>query len=585
MKFSRWVIVCLAVLGFVAPLKFGTPVIHQSELLPPADVYQWIFFSWPNQLLYIFVFGALVWWVLDAERLAPRVDWLFVLPMIFLATQALAAPKSIHWQATADTLTHFAACVLLFYVGAWYVRDGAAAGWILCGLVLATIWICAQAVDQRYGFLLGGFEETRQFAAVYFERSTLPRDFLARMTSNRVFAGFGGYPNALAGYLALVFVPVLAWVWVRARGWTRSVKWLAMLFFGGLMLWCVWLTRSRGGQLALAAAVVTALWCLLRERPAKFWFALGLLLVVGLAVVASGRGVESFRARVDYWRGAVAIARDHPWIGTGPGTFGSIYPKYKTAKTEEAQLAHNAYLQMWSDSGVGGFVAFALLWIVAVRDACRLVQQRGGDAAALAVCSAIMAWTIHGVVDFDLFVPGLAVPAFMFLGMLQGLKELPQLKPVTPRGRAKWAVAVACAAVAGSLVWVQSQSLAANIAYQNARTFRNLGEATHAVRLAPNNSRYQSFAGDVALHTGQVQAAIEFYRASVHHDPYRASYHWRLARALAMAHGLNGETLAQFREAVALNPTNARYREELAHGEESVRQSPGGLLESQSTKD
>jgi hypothetical protein len=38
------------------------------------------------------------------------------------------------------------------------------------------------------------------------------------MTSNRVFGPFV-YPNALAGFLVVAFAPVLAWIWVRARGW------------------------------------------------------------------------------------------------------------------------------------------------------------------------------------------------------------------------------------------------------------------------------------------------------------------------------------------------------------------------------
>jgi hypothetical protein len=58
------------------------------------------------------------------------------------------------------------------------------------------------------------------------------RDFLARMTSNRVFGPFV-YPNALAGFLVVAFAPVLAWIWVRARGWDARVKWLALVFAGG----------------------------------------------------------------------------------------------------------------------------------------------------------------------------------------------------------------------------------------------------------------------------------------------------------------------------------------------------------------
>src|SRR5438094_4988257 len=103
-SYSRLVIVCLAGFAFFAPLKFGTPVISQSALVPPGDFVEWVFFAWPNQLATLVAFGALMWLVLDAERLAARVDLLFVLPLIFLAAQAIAAPASVAPQTTADTL-------------------------------------------------------------------------------------------------------------------------------------------------------------------------------------------------------------------------------------------------------------------------------------------------------------------------------------------------------------------------------------------------------------------------------------------------------------------------------------------------
>ena len=113
----------------------------------------------------------------------------------------------------------------------------------------------------------------------------------------------------------------------------------------------------------------------------------------------------------------MAIARDHFWLGTGPGTFGSIYPKYKTAQTEEAQLVHNNFLEMWSDSGLPAFIVFAALWLLAIKDGFRLAGQRRGDVGAVAVCAALTGWVVHGLVDFDLYVPGVAIPAFLLLGI------------------------------------------------------------------------------------------------------------------------------------------------------------------------
>ena len=192
------------------------------------------------------------------------------------------------------------------------------------------------------------------------------------------------------------------------------------------------------------------------------------VVLAGVLLVSKSRGPESLQARLDYWRGAEAIARDHLWLGTGPGTFGSIYPKYKTALSEEAQLAHNSFLEMWSDSGVIAFVVFALMWLVALKDGWKLVRHRPGDAAATAVYAATTGWVVHGLVDFDLYVPGVAMPAFLLLGTLQGLKELPKVSPVVPRGQTKWPVGLLCATVVAAVVWMQGRDLLA--AFVHART-------------------------------------------------------------------------------------------------------------------
>ena len=111
--------------------------------------------------------------------------------------------------------------------------------------------------------------------------------------------------------------------------------------------------RLLAGQWAMALAGLVA------ASRRVWWALLAVAVLAGVFVTAQHGGLirhgwASAAARGDYWRGAVAIARDHPLFGTGPGTFGSIYPKYKTATTEEAQLVHNSYLQMASDSGAAG---------------------------------------------------------------------------------------------------------------------------------------------------------------------------------------------------------------------------------------
>jgi O-antigen ligase len=584
--FGRWVVFCLAGLAFFAPLKFGTPVTAQSALVPPNAIEEWIFFAWPQQLATIFAFGALLWLVLDGERLTARVDLLFVLPLCFLVTQIAAAVPSIAPQTTADTLMSFAINTLLFYAAAWYVRDGAAAARIFGALGLATMLVLVIALEQRYG----GLQQTREFAALNVDAAHAPPDLLLKLTSNRVFAWFTS-PNSLAGFLVLAFAPTLAWIWVRGRSWVGWMKWLTLVLVGGLMAYVLKLTGSFGGVVAFMAMGAAGIWRLpiSTQRRVTVFGAAVVALVIAQQAGLIRFSIESAGARRDYWRGAVQIARDHPWLGTGPGTFGSIYPKYKTASTEEAQLVHNNFLQMWSDSGMVAFLVFSLLWLVALRDALELARQRTGDAAAIAICAALAGWTVHSLMDFDLYVPGVAMPAFLLLGMLQGLKDLPQVRSVTPREQSRLAVGTVCVAAVAGVLWMEGRSLMAGFAHGRARELerRNpaaaLAATERSIELAPRNAHYYAAAGDLAVNLGRFEKATQHYRAAIGCDPNRASYHWRLARALATAGKHDDQVLEQLRLAHALNPTKQLYREDLDRLEESVRQSAPALLESAPT--
>jgi O-antigen ligase len=593
-RLKNWFVFGLAAVAFLVPLKFGTPVIIQAAAPLPEDSFEWLHFSWPNELIVIFIFASFIWLVLDRDRMLARVDLLFTLPLFFLLTQALAVPGTICPQATIDTLMLFAAGVLLFYVGAWYVRDGAATAQIFGGLALATLFVCMLAMRQHFG----GLADTRTYAALYVDETHAPKDFLLRMTSNRVFGSLV-YPNALAGFLVVAFAPTLVWIWVRARSWDARVKWITLVFAGGVMLFCLVLTGSRGGFVAFGVMALTVFACWFSKEEQRTLFWLGGIMTTLVLVFLLGQhagllhfGTKSLESRVDYWRGAIAIIRDHPWVGTGPGTFGSIYPKYKTALSEEAQVVHNNFLQMWSDSGVLAFIAYALLWVVAVRDAFRLARQRAGDAAAMAVCGALAGWTVHGLVDFDLYSPGVALPAFILLGIVQGLKELPRTDSVTSsRRRENWLVGAICAFVLVAVLWTEGRALAANSLHGRARELaavdplEALNTAEQAADLAPWNSRLRSNVGDIAFLAGRPEEAIAAYRKAANDDPYRASGWWRLAEAKRAAHQMDAEVLVLLHKAHELSPMNQRYSQALAAAEESVRQSPPALLESVPAKE
>jgi hypothetical protein len=153
-----------------------------------------------------------------------------------------------------------------------------------------------------------------------------------------------------------------------------------------------------------------------------------------------------------------ALSRIIPWIGTGPGTFGSIYPMYKTASDRGSRGRPQ---QLPAD-----VVGFGVCWRSSRLPRCgsspcgtRFGWRGNGraDVAAAAICGALVGWTVHGLVDFDLYVPGVALPAFVLLGTLQGLKELPKTDTVAPRRRENWLVAGLCVVlVVAAVLWIDA---------------------------------------------------------------------------------------------------------------------------------
>jgi O-antigen ligase len=164
------------------------------------------------------------------------------------------------------------------------------------------------------------------------------------------------------------------------------------------------------------------------------WVIVGGVLFAGLAGFGwrySGyfnRGATSVGARFDYWQGALHTVRTHPLLGTGPGTFGETYAQYQKSKRSEGEfprLAHNDYLQQASDSGVPGCLFYGAFVIISLVYAGRKVELRK-DWLRLAVWLGLLGWALQGLMEFGLYIPAIAWPAFTFMGWLLGQVSAPQ---------------------------------------------------------------------------------------------------------------------------------------------------------------
>jgi O-antigen ligase len=184
--------------------------------------------------------------------------------------------------------------------------------------------------------------------------------------------------NANITVLALMFWPA-ALIVVRL-GLLRSHAWLAAIA-AAVVLATVYASEHATSQMALAGAAVA--FALVRWRPrlaltliAAGWVAL-ILLVVPVASALYGADLHraswlpySARHRVVIWHYTSTQVREAPLLGTGIGTSRALREaadrKGETAPGTTFRLSpgshsHNAYLQIWYETGaVGALIALAL---------------------------------------------------------------------------------------------------------------------------------------------------------------------------------------------------------------------------------
>jgi len=263
----------------------------------------------------------------------------------------------------------------------------------------------------------------------------LPVELIKRMYSTRLY-GHMFYPNSLAGAILLLLPVSLALLLGQVRWGTLRI--VLSLGIAGIGLSCLYWSGSKAGW--LIALVLLGAWLLHFPFSTKLKIGLaGAAMVIGLAGFAVkyadyfDKGATSVGARFGYWSAAAKIAAEEPFLGTGPGTFQLEYKRHrklqldeatkqgdfeaikKASEAEPARLTHNDYLQQASDSGLPGFLSYLAFFVGAT---WVMAQRRLTEPVQVAMRLGLLAWVLQGVVEFGLYIPALAWPAWLMLGWL-----------------------------------------------------------------------------------------------------------------------------------------------------------------------
>jgi hypothetical protein len=385
------------------------------------------------------LFGCVACYFAGALVLNRRNTLLWLLPLFWFGWQLISATQTVDAGLTAATIWQFFGCVTCYFIGALVLRRETALRWLFVGILAAFAFCLVRAVDQKlvefpqsHRMLVEGertgwtnmppemlIEMKRENAVINTNGVDMANPILLKKFAQGRVMGTLVYPNALAGAI-LLLLPLaltLAFGAKRLRPAIRATVVLLTGFLGGAGFF--WTGSKLGWLIAMALG---GLYLFRLKRPVKIKIAaFAAVAIVGLGIFAVrfqnyfAAGATSAGARLDYWRAAVQTTTKDPMVGTGPGTFQRPYSQTKSPAAEMARLAHNDYLEQFSDSGILGGIFYGT-WIVLALVHVGKTVWKTGNQIVFAIFIGLLGWFAQGVGEFSLYIPALAWTAFTLLG-------------------------------------------------------------------------------------------------------------------------------------------------------------------------
>jgi len=224
----------------------------------------------------------------------------------------------------------------------------------------------------------------------------------------------------------------------------KNVVFAFLAFF--ICFMALLLSGSRAGvMVSLLILVVAFAVFFRRDLPQRSGLALLVAGAIGVALlfvqVLGGSVNQRFdtqnlsdEGRLATYRSTLHMIADHPWFGTGLGTFEWSFPSYRSAEVSLFAVwnfAHSTPLELAADLGIPLAAAIGLGWILILALLFRAARRRRRDAIVpLAALSVALIGLLHSMVDFSLQIPGYAIVAFAVVGVGLGQSFRPSPEPI-----------------------------------------------------------------------------------------------------------------------------------------------------------
>ncbi|HVU69839.1 MAG TPA: O-antigen ligase family protein [Ktedonobacteraceae bacterium] len=301
--------------------------------------------------------------------------YLLLAILLLLGVMFLSMTVAISRKDSLKEIAKWLEFFVLAMVGAQYLRTRRQVWTLVC-------FIIAGAISQAF---FG-------YAQAIFNLG--PQSFV-RDANLRVYGTFD-QPNPYAGYLNMALAMTIS-VLLLGRNWlTRVLAGLATCLIGGAF----YLTQSRGGQVALASALLVIV--LVGMPYIRVWlrillaviFALLLGMVSGIIPLYLFDQVNHFLGltgislqdptpatystaeRLAHWIAGINMYLTHPVLGVGIGNYPDAYASYYvTIFVNSLGQAHNYYINIAAETGTLGLVIYLFFVISLLVAGSRAVRQ------------------------------------------------------------------------------------------------------------------------------------------------------------------------------------------------------------------
>jgi O-antigen ligase len=199
-----------------------------------------------------------------------------------------------------------------------------------------------------------------------------------------------------------------------------------------LCLAALFMTTSRGAALVSLLVLIAAFLVFFRRdlpRRTGFMSALAGGAAVALVLLETMGGRVNARfgllglsdeGRLETYKATLRMIADHPWLGTGQGSFAYAFPIYRSSNASVLgiwNIAHNTLLEIAADMGIPIALLVVAAWLAIFAALIRgvLVRRRGILVPAAALAVALLA-VLHSLIDFSLQIPGYSIVALSLVG-------------------------------------------------------------------------------------------------------------------------------------------------------------------------